>query len=174
METQRSSRRSRHRFVGLAGLGLALGSAGCGDRAVEITEARSVAGSEATPDAPAEEPPGPSRRELPGGLVVDTRDPGRGPAAANGDLVSIHYTGFLAESGEPFESTRSSGIPFVFALGAGEVLRGLDRGLVGARRGARIELEVPAAQAYGERGLGNVPPGADLRFEIQVIKIDPR
>ena len=40
------------------------------------------------------------------------------------------------------------------------------------REGGLRTLSVPAHLAYGERGVGNaIPPGADLRFEIELLEV---
>ena len=114
----------------------------------------------------------PSVRELSSGVVVNTTVVGRGPSAQIGDRVVVHYEGRIAESGEVIDSTHPSGIPKAVTLGAGEVIRGLDVGLVGAREGAAIELAIPAVMAYGEEGLGRVPPDADLEFDVRVVKVE--
>lgn len=148
--------------------------ASCGDSDgdlgddVEAGDGQGIsASSGADPDAAV-----PSVRELSSGVVVSTVAVGRGPSAQVGDLVLVHYEGRIAESGEVIDSTRPSGIPQGITLGQGQVIRGLDVGLVGAQKGAEIELAIPAAMAYGEQGMGRVPPDADLEFDVSVVKVE--
>ena len=120
-------------------------------------------------------PPLPERQprtEHTSGLVVEIQTAGDGTRAAGaGDRLKIHYDA-KTEDGSVVESTHTTGIPFTFRLGEGEVVRGLDRGLVGARAGDELKLFVPASLAYGEKGMGEVPPDADLIFEVRLLRID--
>jgi len=158
------------RALALTVLVACLPTAGCGDPEVEVDEAGTSAGStaESIPEPALGEP---TTRELPGGLVVHVRRPGRGPEARTGDRVSVHYTARISGSETVVESTRSSGIPFEFTLGRREVVRGLERALQGCRAGAELEVEIPAALAYGEAGHGDVPSDTDLTFEIELVRI---
>lgn len=103
---------------------------------------------------------------------------GEGPAAAVGDEVSVHYTGWLYDEhapdkrGEKFDSSHDRGQPFVFPLGAGRVIRGWDEGVVGMQRGGTRELHIPAWLGYGANGAGRaIPPGASLVFEVELLDI---
>ena len=105
-------------------------------------------------------------------LSVDTTV-GGGARAATGSRVTIHSLGRL-ENGYTFDDTRSSGAPHRFRLGDGEVIEGWEQGIVGMRVGGVRQLTVPAALAYGERGvLGRIPPNATLLFDVQLIALDP-
>lgn len=103
---------------------------------------------------------------------------GQGAAAATGDEVSVHYTGWLYDQDAPdkrgrrFDSSRDRGEPFVFPLGAGRVIRGWDEGVAGMRVGGTRELLIPAWLGYGADGAGRViPPGASLVFEVELLEI---
>ncbi len=89
----------------------------------------------------------------------------------NGDLVSVHYKGIL-ENGTEFDSSYKYNQPFEFTVGAGEVIKGWDLGLVGMKVGEKRKLTIPSSLGYGERGAGNViPPNAVLIFEIELLEI---
>ncbi len=123
---------------------------------------------------PVEEPivHDPSPVELPGGLVARCLEPGEGRRAVNGDRLCIHYVTHLAEGEQEVDSTYVTGIPFTFTLGAGELIPGLERGLVGARGGSKHRLDVPASLAYGAEGCGRIPPDADLVYLVDVMRIE--
>jgi FKBP-type peptidyl-prolyl cis-trans isomerase FkpA len=103
---------------------------------------------------------------------------GEGEAAAAGDEVSVHYTGWLHDQaaqdkrGAKFDSSLDRGQPFVFKLGTGRVIRGWDEGVAGMRVGGRRELHIPADLGYGARGAGKaIPPGASLVFEVELLDV---
>lgn len=95
---------------------------------------------------------------------------GEGPVVNNGQLVVVHYTGWL-EDGTKFDSSLDRGEPYTFNLGMGQVIAGWDLGLRGMKVGATRQLVIPAELAYGESGYGGViPPNAPLIFEIQLLE----
>lgn len=107
--------------------------------------------------------------ELKGGLRYRDLVLGEGTEARPGRLLQVHYTGWL-ENGEMFDSSRRGGSTYAFVLGAGTVVAGWDKGLVGMRVGGKRELLVPAKLGYGTRGVpGRIPGGATLRFEIELV-----
>lgn len=102
--------------------------------------------------------------------------------AANGDVVTVHYTLWLYDSaaadkkGKQIETSRN-GAPFVFTLGAGKVIVGWDQGIPGMKVGGKRTLIVPSSMAYGatgaKDGAGNVviPANTALVFEVEMIAI---
>ncbi|MBU4030830.1 FKBP-type peptidyl-prolyl cis-trans isomerase [Patescibacteria group bacterium] len=98
---------------------------------------------------------------------------GTGAEAKNGDKVSVHYVGVL-EDGTKFDSSLDRGQPFVFSLGAGQVISGWDLGVVGMKVGEIRRLYIPSAYGYGEAGAGNglIPANANLVFEVELLGIE--
>eukprot|EP00091_Calanus_sinicus_P019766 TRINITY_DN5093_c0_g1_i3.p1 TRINITY_DN5093_c0_g1~~TRINITY_DN5093_c0_g1_i3.p1 ORF type:complete len:206 (+),score=31.86 TRINITY_DN5093_c0_g1_i3:155-772(+) len=89
----------------------------------------------------------------------------------NGDLVSVHYVGRLA-NGTKFDSSYDRKRPLDFVVGKGQVIKGWDLGLVGACNTERRRLVIPPSLAYGEQGAaGVIPPGATLVFEVEIVNI---
>lgn len=96
---------------------------------------------------------------------------GSGAAAKPGDIVSVHYTGWL-EDGTKFDSSLDRNTPFEFQLGAGRVIAGWDEGVAGMQVGGKRKLIIPAELGYGSRGAGNIiPANATLIFEVELLEI---
>ena len=133
-----------------------------------------VACSGKTPTAPAGTPAASTVTALETtDLVVGT-----GAEATAGSRVTVHYTGWLHDPSAPeskggkFDSSRDSGQPFSFALGAKQVIAGWDQGVQGMKVGGQRRLVIPPALAYGDRGAGGViPPGAALVFDVELLAV---
>jgi FKBP-type peptidyl-prolyl cis-trans isomerase FkpA len=104
---------------------------------------------------------------------------GTGEALTAGKIAVVQYTGWLYEASAPdkkgkqFDSSRTSGQPFRFPLGTGQVIKGWDQGVVGMKIGESRRLIIPADLAYGDSGAGGViPPGATLVFDIDLVAIE--
>jgi len=109
---------------------------------------------------------------IPAALLKEDLVVGAGALADAGDDVVVHYVGWLAEGLRQFDSSRARRDPLDFALGAGDVIRGLDQGVAGMRVGGKRRLTIPPALAYGEHGCGGViPPHATLVFEVELLEI---
>ena len=101
----------------------------------------------------------------------------KGAKLSNSLDVLVHYQGLLT-NGEQFDASYDfktfevveGRTPFSFRLGAGEVIQGWDKGLVGRRIGEVVELNIPADLAYGEAGVGDrIPPDSPLTFKIEIL-----
>jgi FKBP-type peptidyl-prolyl cis-trans isomerase FkpA len=101
---------------------------------------------------------------------------GTGADAAAGKALSVHYTGWLYDAsktdhkGLQFE-TSVGGDPLAFTLGAGQVIRGWDQGLIGMKVGGLRQLVIPSSLAYGGARNGPIPPFATLIFEIDLVDV---
>jgi hypothetical protein len=107
--------------------------------------------------------------------IIDVSHPTEPLAAQAGDMVGVQYTGKLQSSGEKFDSSldRPRQEPLWFHLGAGQVIKGWDEGLVGMKVGDKRQLIIPPALAYGDKGTpdGPIPPNATLVFDVQLVGI---
>jgi len=96
---------------------------------------------------------------------------GKGNQALPGNIVTVHYTGWL-ENGIRFDSSVPENRPFQFELGAKRVIAGWDEGVAGMAVGGIRQLIIPPHLGYGSAGAGNViPPNATLIFEVQLLEI---
>jgi len=104
-------------------------------------------------------------------LQVETLQAGSGPAAQEGNNITVHYTGMLT-NGEIFDSSYPRKEPFSFQLGVSSVIQGWHQGLQGLQAGGKYRLLIPSELAYGETGRPPViPANAPLIFDIEIIDI---
>jgi len=95
---------------------------------------------------------------------------GKGPEALRGKTVEVHYTGWLTD-GKQFDSS-VGGSPFSFRLGAGAVIEGWDRGVLGMKVGGKRKLTLPPDLGYGATGAPpEIPPHATLVFEVELLAV---
>ena len=74
-------------------------------------------------------------------------------------------------SGKVVQSSWTSQ-PFTFKLGAGQVIPGWDKGVVGMKVGGRRELIIPPSLGYGDQSPGPGIAGGDtLVFVIDLLKV---
>lgn len=82
--------------------------------------------------------------------------------------VTVHYVGTLLD-GTKFESTREANQPLTFKLGHGQVVKGLDMGIVTMKKGEIALFTVPYDMGYGNTGRDGVPADSILQFEVELI-----
>jgi len=114
-------------------------------------------------------------------------------AVENGDIVKVEYSAYVKSSGQLIDTTdekkaKDAGLfeekkkygPVVLNVGAGDVLKGVDEGLVGLKEGESKELEIQPEKAFGQRNeeLVRIIPLSQFRkaninpVPGQVINID--
>lgn len=104
-------------------------------------------------------------------LVIDDVVVGEGAEAVNGKNVTVHYTGTF-EDGKVFDSSVERGQPFTFFLGAGQVIKGWDQGVLGMKVGGKRKLTIPSDLAYGPNDYGPIPGGSTLHFEVELLGVE--
>lgn len=100
-----------------------------------------------------------------------------GQVSKPGDVLAMNYTGRL-ENGTVFDSNVDPKFnhvePFLFVLGAGQVIQGWDEGLVGMKVGEKKTLTIAPEKAYGNRAVGSIPANSTLIFEVELLAINPK
>ena len=109
------------------------------------------------------------------GLHYQILHEGSGNYPKTGQRVTVHYTGWLDENGQPgrkFDSSVDRGTPFSFNIGIGHVIKGWDEGVAMMKVGEKRRLIIPASLGYGSRGAGGIIPGnATLIFDVELLSI---
>ena len=97
------------------------------------------------------------------GLQYKILEPGEGDSPAATDVATVHYRGTLID-GTQFDSSYDRGQPATFPVGG--VIAGWTEALQMMKPGAKWQLVIPSALAYGERGAGqDIGPDATLLFD---------
>lgn len=108
------------------------------------------------------------------GLQSQIVTEGTGATPKAGQTAVVHYTGWLWENeakGDKFDSSKDRGRPFTFPVGRGRVIKGWDEGVAEMKVGEKRLLLIPPHLAYGETGVGPIPPNATLLFEVELLGI---
>jgi len=97
---------------------------------------------------------------------------GSGAQIQNGQTAEVNYVGTLKSTGVKFDSSYDRKETYSFTVGAGTVIQGWDKGVVGMKVGEKRQLTIPASLGYGATGAGSViPPNATLIFEVELVAI---
>ena len=153
---------------------VALTGCGGGDREADASAAESVPASDSATVGPEFAPELgidlSAMRRTPSGLYIQDLDPGTGLAARSGNIVFVHYTGWLP-TGEVYDTSRD-GEPYSFQLGRGQVIRGWEEGMLGLPIGGKRRLVIPPELAYAGRGIpGVIPSNAWLVLDVELLDI---
>jgi FKBP-type peptidyl-prolyl cis-trans isomerase len=102
------------------------------------------------------------------GLKIWDVKEGTGEPVSRGQTVTAHYTGWRANDGFAFDSSRKRGEATTFSLD--EVIQGWKNGIPGMKVGGIRRLYIPSALGYGPQGSrGGIPPNTDLIFEVKLV-----
>lgn len=106
----------------------------------------------------------------PAGFYYRDLTVGDGKLVQRGRSVTVRYTGWLT-NGSPLEQPSETPSMATFRVGAGEVIRGWDRGVEGMRVGGRRQLVLPPSLGYGAQMYGSVPPNSVLVFVVEAVDV---
>lgn len=94
---------------------------------------------------------------------------GAGELVEEGQKVTLHYSGFLWDSSEKFDSSWDSGEAVQFQMQDGALIEGFLSAVIGQPVGSQVIAVIPPALGYGDAGAGTIPPGATLVFVIDIL-----
>mmetsp|Transcript_11629 Transcript_11629/g.18931 ORF Transcript_11629/g.18931 Transcript_11629/m.18931 type:complete len:203 (+) Transcript_11629:360-968(+) len=101
-------------------------------------------------------------------VKITEKKEGSGDGVTSGEQVSINYALALASAPEKVIET---GKAFKFQVGGGDVIKGMDAGVLGLKLGGKRQVFVPWQLGYGKRGSKpDIPSQADLIFTITLVK----
>jgi peptidylprolyl isomerase len=108
--------------------------------------------------------------KAPTSLIVQPLIQGAGATVKKGQTITVQYTGVVWPGGKVFDSSWSKA-PASFEIGAGKVISGWDKGLVGKTVGSQILLVIPPDEGYGAAGQADAGiKGTDtLVFVVDIL-----
>jgi len=116
-----------------------------------------------------------ARQKTSSGLEYEVIQEGTGASPQKGKPVTVHYTGWLNDNGQPgkkFDSSVDRGRPFTFTIGVGQVIKGWDEGVLSMKVGEKRRLFIPAQLGYGPNAVGNlIPANSDLIFDVELLQV---
>ncbi|HET8665108.1 MAG TPA: FKBP-type peptidyl-prolyl cis-trans isomerase [Nocardioides sp.] len=77
---------------------------------------------------------------------------GTGPVVKKGQTIFVRYLGQVYGGKKPFDENFSGADPVSFQIGAGKVIKGWDKTLVGQHVGSEVVVAIPPADGYGKQG----------------------
>jgi len=77
---------------------------------------------------------------------------GTGPVVKSGQTIFVRYLGQVYNGKKPFDENFSGTDPVSFQIGAGKVIKGWDKTLVGQHVGSEVVVAIPPADGYGKQG----------------------
>lgn len=104
------------------------------------------------------------------GLKYVIIEEGEGNNAMDGNVVTVHYSGFL-EDGTKFDSSVERDEPFSFVVGNKQVIAGWDEGIRLLKKGGKARFVIPPSLGYGDITAGKIPPNSTLIFDVELIDV---
>ncbi|AXA34888.1 MAG: hypothetical protein D6691_12700 [Candidatus Hydrogenedentota bacterium] len=101
---------------------------------------------------------------------------GNGPEPRQGEMVGLHYSGKIVQSGKLIDESRTKLVPVPLRLEwkPGKLIPGLYEGMIGMRLGGRRLVLIPPAQGYGDAGAPpSIPPKSWLFFDVELVEVFP-
>jgi peptidylprolyl isomerase len=93
---------------------------------------------------------------------------GSGEQVKAGDLVTMHYSGFVWADGSKFDSSWDRGKPAQFAV-PGELIKGFVEAVVGQTVGSQVLMVIPPRLGYRSVATGSIPADSTLIFVVDIL-----
>lgn len=110
-------------------------------------------------------------KTIAGGVTIKDTKEGYGPVAKKGKQVHVYYAGKLKQNGKQFDAC-TSGKPFKFRLGSGEVIKGWDVGFENMKVGGKRTITIPPNMGYGNKRVGDIPANSTLVFDVELKAVN--
>lgn len=104
---------------------------------------------------------------LPPSVQVETVQAGEGPSPTRDDVALVNYKGMLAD-GTVFDEGKQAVFP------VSEVIPGFTKALEQMQKGGKYRIVIPAELGYGDEQAGDIPPGSDLTFDVELLDFKSR
>ncbi|KAM2624302.1 hypothetical protein TB1_031287 [Malus domestica] len=97
---------------------------------------------------------------------------GQGPSPPVGFQVAANYVA-MVPSGQIFDSSLEKGQVYIFRVGSGQVIKGLDEGILSMKVGGKRRLYIPGSLAF-PKGLNSAPgrprvaPSSPVVFDVSL------
>jgi FKBP-type peptidyl-prolyl cis-trans isomerase len=117
----------------------------------------------------------PAKVTPPKTLQVKTLIKGTGATVTKGQNLVVQYTGMNWRTAKVFDSSWARNAPYTVVIGAGQVIKGWDTGLVGQTVGSRVLLVIPPADAYQKQGgapSAGIKATDTLVFVVDILAAD--
>lgn len=111
---------------------------------------------------------------------------GEGREVKDGDLVVIHFAAWNAGDSTNLygdwqnDSTKQSlriassfesGQSLKYVVGSQQFVKGSDEGFIGMKAGGKRTIIIPSELAYGEQGMGPIPPNSTIKLFVEVLEV---
>ncbi len=118
------------------------------------------------------------------GLKYNDIKVGTGTEAKNGDLIEIHFKGWIVKDSSNIfsdwsvDSTKKADMiadsyamnqPMKFVLGTESFIKGSEEGIVGMKVGGQRAIVIPSSLAYGPEGMGPIPPNSSIKVYVELV-----
>lgn len=95
---------------------------------------------------------------------------GEGDFATDGNVVTVHYSGYLEDSTK-FDSSVERDEPFTFVVGNKQVIPGWDEGIRLLKKGGKARFIIPPSLGYGDVAVGKIPANSTISFDVELLDI---
>jgi FKBP-type peptidyl-prolyl cis-trans isomerase FkpA len=113
----------------------------------------------------------PGIKKTESGLLMETVKEGTGKSPISSDKVKVNYKGTLID-GTVFDESAKHGGPYEVTVdGQPPIIKCWNEALTRMKVGGKAKIYCPSEIAYGDRANGQIPAGATLVFDLEVVEI---